>query len=181
MKKILFIVGSMRKGSFNHELAQTAESLIGDRAEVSYLDYSDLPFLNQDIENPAPASVTRVREAIKSSDAAWIFTPEYNRSYPGQLKNLIDWLSRPHDGIGKDDLEIVGKKFALSGAGGNVQTAKSREKLTELLGFVGATVMTDHQTGIALNTEAWTEGRMILTDEQKKSLAEQADAFLAYI
>ena len=54
MAKILFIVGSLRKGSFNRQMAREAEKIIGDRAEVSYLEYSDLPYMNQDIEFPAP-------------------------------------------------------------------------------------------------------------------------------
>lgn len=180
-KQILFIVGSLRRESFNLSLAQQAQALIGDRADVTYLDYADVPFMNQDLEASPPASIIRIRKAVANADAVWIFTPEYNRSYPGHLKNVIDWLSRPHDDRDKDSLEITGKKFALSGAGGNVETAKSREKLTELLEFVGAKVMAEHQTGIALNMEAWTEGRMILTEEQKKALTKQVDAFLACI
>ena len=38
MKKILFIVGSLREGSFNRQLAREAEQMIGARAEVTYLD-----------------------------------------------------------------------------------------------------------------------------------------------
>ena len=50
MKKILFIVGSLREGSFNRQLAREAEQMIGTRAEVTYLDYKDVPLINQDIE-----------------------------------------------------------------------------------------------------------------------------------
>ena len=80
-------------------------------------------------------------------------------------------------------LAINGKKVALSGAGGGVATAKCREKLIELLTlpFIRADVMTEPQTGIQLNMEAWTEGRMMLTDAQKENLSLQADAFLDYI
>lgn len=180
-KKILFIVGSLRKESFNLALARQAERLIGDRAHIDYLDYRSLPLMDQDIESPTPAEVARVRREIDEADAVWIFTPEYNRSYPGHLKNLVDWLSRPHDGKDKDHLKIVGKKFALSGAGGNVRTAECRKKLTELLEFVGAAVMTEHQTGIALNAEAWTEGRMILSDEQTQELSAQVEVLLSDI
>ena len=69
--------------------------MIGDQANVSYLDYSDIPFINQDIEFPAPAAVTKLRETVAAADAVWVFTPEYNYSYPGHVKNIFDWLSRP--------------------------------------------------------------------------------------
>ena len=181
MKKILFIVGSLRKNSFNRQLALEAEMVIGSQAEVTYLDYSDIPPINQDIEFPEPESVVRLRTAVKEADGVWVFTPEYNFSYPGHLKNLLDWLSRP---VKPMDYEtptaINGKKVALSGAGGKMATARCREKLTELLTFIKADVM-EQQTGVALNMEAWTEGRMILSDEQRAALRSQADAFLIFI
>lgn len=52
MKNILFIVGSLRKGSFNHQLAKEAEKMLADKANVSYLDYSQVPVFNQDLESP---------------------------------------------------------------------------------------------------------------------------------
>ena len=64
MKKILFIVGSLREGSFNRQLAREAEQMIGARAEVTYLDYKDVPLMNQDIEFPEPESVGRLRAAV---------------------------------------------------------------------------------------------------------------------
>lgn len=184
MKKILFIIGSLRKASFNRQLAQEVEQMLGNRATVDYLDYADVPLINQDIEFPAPEAVKRAREKVAASDALWIFSPEYNYSYPGHLKNLIDWLSRPLiEGDRQSPLAINDKKVALSGAGGSAATAKCREKLTELLTlpFIHADVMIEPQIGISLNKEAWTEGRMLLSDEQKALLKLQVDAFLDYI
>ncbi len=39
MKKILFIIGSLRKKSFNRQVANVAKEIIGSSAEVSELDY----------------------------------------------------------------------------------------------------------------------------------------------
>ena len=184
MKKILFIIGSLRKDSFNRKLAEEAERMLSGRATVEYLDYSDLPMMNQDIEFPAPEAVNKVREKVAKADALWIFSPEYNYSYPGHLKNIIDWLSRPLvAGDRQTPLAINDKKVALSGAGGAAGTAKCREKLTELLTlpFIRADVMTEPQTGIQLSREAWTEGRMILTEAQMEILKLQVEAFLEYI
>lgn len=184
MKKLLFIIGSLRKESFNKKLAQEAEQMLAGRATVEYLDYADVPLMNQDIEFPAPEAVRRVREKVAEADGIWIFSPEYNYSYPGHLKNLIDWLSRPLvAGDRQTPLAIHGKKVALSGAGGGGATAKCREKLTELLSlpFIHADVMLAPQTGVQLNMEAWTEGRMMLTEAQKASLKAQADAFMEHL
>ena len=181
MKKILFVVGSLRKESFNRQLALEAEKMIGTQANVTYLDYSDVPLINQDIEFPEPAAVGRLRTAVKAADGIWVFTPEYNFSYPGHLKNLFDWLSRPVKPMDYETPTVInGKKVALSGAGGKMATAKCREKLTELLTFIKADVM-GQQTGVVLNVEAWTEGRMILSEEQRAALNSQADAFLKWL
>lgn len=182
MKNILFIIGSLRKDSFNRQLAKEAEKYLVGLAEISYLEYTDVPFINQDVEYPAPAAVAKLRETVAKADGIWIFTPEYNFSYPGHLKNVLDWLSRP---VVPNDYAtptvINGKKVTLSGAGGQMATGKCREKLTELLNFIKADVMVSPQTGIVLNTEAWTEGRMILTDDQRVALNEQAEAFVKYL
>ena len=47
------------------------------------------------MEFPTPGEILRVRDEVSKADGIWIFTPEYNHSYPGGLKNLLDWLSRP--------------------------------------------------------------------------------------
>lgn len=182
MKNILFIVGSLRKDSFNRQLAKEAEKNLAGIATVNYLDYTEVPFINQDIEYPAPEAVTKLRETVAKVDGIWIFTPEYNFSYPGHLKNLLDWLSRPVVAFDFATPTVInGKKVALSGAGGQMATGKCREKLTELLTFIKANVMAEPQTGITLNAEAWTEGRMILTNEQLAALKAQADAFVKFL
>ena len=55
MKNILFIVGSLRQGSFNHQMAKKAESLLEGKATVTYLDYKDIPMMNQEFGNTNPA------------------------------------------------------------------------------------------------------------------------------
>ncbi|MBQ7462693.1 MAG: NAD(P)H-dependent oxidoreductase [Bacteroidaceae bacterium] len=105
-------------------MANVAKEIIGTRAEVQELDYGDLPLLNQDIEQPEPASVARIRKEIAQADALWIFTPEYNMSYPGHLKNLLDWLSRPVKFMDYGTPTCInGKPIAICGAGGKAAKA----------------------------------------------------------
>ena len=178
MKKILFIIGSLRTKSFNRQLAMMAKEIIGNRAEVYELEYSDLPLLNQDIEQPEPAAVARIRRTVSEADALWIFTPEYNSSYPGHLKNLLDWLSRPVIPLDYGTPTCInGKRVAVSGAGGKAATANCRAKLTELLTFIKADVLAE-QTGIAVPAKAWGTDVLTLTDEQKEQLSAQADALV---
>ena len=244
MKHIVFIIGSLRKDSFNRQLAMVTETLLKDRFVISYLDFENIPYFNQDKESqqdyetmsqhdnkstsqqveglcssslskslseskssssshrsedgeleagcrcfadsPVEAygrmSLSTIRQQILDCDGIWVFTPEYNRSYPGLLKNLFDWLSRPMDISNPTNATAVqGKKITVSGAGGNNKTASCREKLNELLHFIKMDVMTEPQTGIALGKEAWTNGEFKLTDEQLSELKMQAEKFAEFV
>lgn len=77
-KKVLFIVGSLRQNSFNKQMAQIAEEMIGDRAEVSYLDYADLPLFNEELEAQGVPAMDRIRKELEAADLVWIFSPVYN-------------------------------------------------------------------------------------------------------
>jgi chromate reductase len=66
--------------------------------ELETADMLDrIPPFNEDWEDePAPVAVAQLRRLIAESDGLLIATPEYNGSIPGQLKNALDWASRPH-------------------------------------------------------------------------------------
>ena len=183
MKNILFIVGSERKESLNKQLAGFAEEYLTTKYNISidYLDYSSLTFFNQDREFPTPNSILRIRDTVASSDGIWFFTPEYNKSYPGILKNLIDWLSRP---IKQNDFSsgtaITGKKCAISGVGGKNKTAGSREKLEELLTFVKAIVLPKSE-GFSANFSAFNDNSLKLSEEDIARLYLEADNFIDMI
>lgn len=181
-KHIVMIVGSLRKQSFNLQLAQKAAELIKDKAQVTFLEYADLPFMNQDIEFPTPDSVTRVRNIVLAADGLWLMTPEYNSSYPGVLKNLLDWLSRPLvNGDLSKGTALSGKKVTLSGAGGRAAAAGARQKLGELLTAMRMKPFLAAETGISLNGEAYRTNILVLTEEQQAALQAQAESFLAFL
>ena len=182
MAKILFIVGSQRKNSFNRQLANEIIAMIGARAECSILDYADVPMLNQDEEYPAPEAVVRLRASVAAADALWVITPEYNASYPGLLKNVLDWLSRP---VVRNDYAtpsvVRGKKATISGAAGKSAAVHARQKLAELLGFMGAELFLDEGNGVALGGESFGSDKLIINDEARKAIQEQVDGFLAFV
>lgn len=181
MKKILFILGSKRAQSFNRQVAEHVAAGLNGRAEVEWLDYGSLPFINQDEEFPTPPEVARVREAVMAADGLWVFTPEYNYSYPAIVKNLFDWLSRPvNPGDYATPTAIAAKRVAITGIGGKAKTQGCREKLCELLNFIGASPM-EQTLGLQAAAEAWQSNIVTLDDGQKQELAQQQEAFLAFI
>ena len=49
-KKVLFVVGSLREKSFNRTVAEYISKKLEEKGiEISFLDYSKLPFISQDI------------------------------------------------------------------------------------------------------------------------------------
>lgn len=177
MKRIAIIVGSLRERSFNRQLAAAACEVLAGRAETELVEYGDLPYMNQDVEFPAPAPVGRVRSAIDRADGIWIFTPEYNYSYPGVLKNMLDWMSRPVVAGVRSSAVTSGKKLALSSAAGS----GARARLAELAAAMGMDLMASPQVGVKLDRTAFETDSLALTDGQRAELAAQADAFLAYL
>lgn len=178
--RILAIVGSQRKQSYNLQLALAAQTVLGDRATFELLDYSDLPMMNQDIEYPAPAAVQRVRAKVKAADGVWIFTPEYNHSYPGLLKNLIDWLSRP---VSKEEKQVLSRKpIAISGIStGMGGTGIAQDLLVMLLSMLNSNVMNFPRLVIPNAVQQTDEsGKLKLTTSQPY-LEKQADAFLRFL
>ena len=182
MAKILIIVGSMRKNSFNRQMAKEIEKIIKDRAEVSYLEFSDLPYMNQDIEFPAPEAVARVRSEVQDADGIWICSPEYNGNIPGVLKNLLDWLSRPLvEGDFGSPSAVKEKPVTISGAAGKSAAGGVRSNLAKLMEMMRMTLIGGEGTGIALDGEAFMTGKVTFTEENIDSLRKQADEFLKAI
>lgn len=95
-KTIGFIVGSLRKESFNKKIANYVASILPADYEAKFIDISGLELFNEDLEGNPPASWVKLREEVKSADSFLFFTPEYNRSFPAALKNALDVASRPY-------------------------------------------------------------------------------------
>ena len=182
MKNVLMIVGSLRKNSFNHQLAKQVEAMLAGKAEVSFLQFADLPFMNQDIEFPAPESVARVRQAVQEADGIWIFSPEYNYQIPGVLKNLLDWLSRP---LAPNDWErgsaVKGKSVTISGVAGRSGAAGVRKHLSALLEVMSMKLIGGMGTGISADAESFATNKLHLSEENHAALQAQAELFLSQI
>jgi len=178
--KILAIIGSLRKDSCNRQLALAAKELIGDRADFELLEYQDVPLLNQDIEYPAPEAVKRVRDAVKSADGIWFFTPEYNHYFPGVLKNLIDWLSRPVSD--KDPQVLSGKPAAISGISPAMAgTGLAQDHLVTLISFLNMDVMNVPRLVIPNAFQQVDDQGKPVLKASYPYLQKQADSFLSFI
>ena len=120
MTKVLAISGSLRDDSFNTKLVRNAAELFGDDVEVElWSGLKDVPPYDEDDDrDPAPEGAQRFRDAIAGADAILFATPEYNSSVPGQLKNAIDWASRPlaTNVLRNKPVAVIGASAGMFGA-----------------------------------------------------------------
>lgn len=95
--KIAALVGSLRKGSLNRKVAENLIRLAPENLEMEIVEIGQLPHYNEDLDtdNP-PKEWVDFRNKIKTFDGVFLFTPEYNRSVSGVLKNTLDVASRPY-------------------------------------------------------------------------------------
>jgi chromate reductase, NAD(P)H dehydrogenase (quinone) len=95
-RTVAVLVGSLRKDSSSRKVAKALEALAPANLTFNFVEIGDLPHYDQDLETDAPPPAwTRFRSEVAAADAVLFVTPEYNRSFPGFLKNAIDVGSRP--------------------------------------------------------------------------------------
>jgi chromate reductase len=138
--QILALSGSLRRGSMNSALLRAARELAPEGVEVLiYERLESVEPYNGDRDHPGqvPPGAQSLRDALAAADGLLIASPEYNGSMPGQIKNAIDWLSRPFK-----ESSIFGKPVvtmsAVTGAFGGVW---GQADLRKSLGIAGARVI----------------------------------------
>ena len=94
--RIAVAVGSLRRDSYNRQLANAIKKLAPQEFSFTDLRIDDLPLYNQDDDAHQAEPVKRLKDEVAASQGVIFATPEYNRSIPGVLKNAIDHASRPY-------------------------------------------------------------------------------------
>ena len=137
--RILAISGSLREQSYNTAVLRAAEAVAPAGVEFELYEHLEaLPPYNEDRDTDSPpAEVARLRELIAGADAVLISTPEFNGTVPGQLKNAVDWASRP-----RGSASLLNKLVAVVGASSTDYGAMwAQETLRRSLGIAGARVL----------------------------------------
>jgi NAD(P)H-dependent FMN reductase len=99
MLRLAVILGSVRQGRRGAAVADwvLARAAAREDVDVTLLDLADFPLPLFAEARPPMARVVadcagEWAQAIARADAFVFVTPEYNRSFPGALKNAIDFL-----------------------------------------------------------------------------------------
>lgn len=178
--KVVTLLGSLRKESFNGMVARTLPDIAPAGMTVSALpSIADIPLYDADTqqEEGFPQSVEALAAQIREADGVVIVTPEYNYSVPGGLKNAIDWLSRlPAQPLaGKPVLIQTSSMGAIGGA-------RCQYHLRQILVFLDAMVMNkpEFMGGVIQNKVDPQTGKVV-DQSTLDHLSGQLTAFGEYI
>lgn len=177
MFNVAVIVGSLRKDSFNKQLAKALDHLKHDQLKFSFIQIDDIPIYNQDLDNALPDSVVRLKNEVKSADAVLFVTPEYNRSVPGVLKNVIDWGTRPYgtNVWARKPTAIVGTSPS------SVGTAVCQAHLRSIMVSIDAVLLGFPEVYIVHKEGVIDKDGKITVDSTKKFLQDFIDRFTQWI
>jgi chromate reductase len=173
--RILGLSGSLRRDSYNTRLLHGMRALLPAGAELDvFEDLAAVPPYSEDDEHEAPPAVAALNAAIAGADAVLVVTPEYNASLPGQIKNALDWVSRP---VASSTLR--GKPAAVVGAStGLFGAVWAQAEMRKVLGAIGARVL-DRELPIAQADEALGGDGLPVEEELREELAEILGELLA--
>jgi len=152
---VLGLSGSLRKDSHNSKLLRAAGSLLPPEAQL--VQFGGLkaipPYDPDDDGGERPFAVRALAEAVGAADAVLVATPEYNHSLPGQLKNALDWLSRPlaESPLREKPVAVIGASTGMFGA------VWAQAEARKVLGAIGARVL-DRELPVGMADDALEDG-----------------------
>lgn len=171
--QLLFLAGSTRQESVNKKLAKYAASLAKkENIEANFIDLKDypMPLYDGDLETESglPEPATILKKIFIEHDGIFIASPEHNSGYSALLKNMIDWLSRPHEENEKPLIAFSSKVAAISAASpGGLGGMRGLVPLRMLLGNIGMTV-TPSQAAISGAMEAFDDDGGLINEQHAK-------------
>lgn len=174
--QIAVIVGSLRKDSFNRQLANAVVRLAPAEFSFKQLRIDDLPLYNQDDDANQADSVKRLKSEVLASNGLLFVTPEYNRSVPGVLKNAIDHASRPYG-----QSAWVGKPAGVIGVSvGAAGTALAQQHLRNTLAYLDVPTLGQPEVFIQMKEGLFDEQGNI-GSASKQFLQGWMDKYVAWI
>jgi chromate reductase len=167
--KVLGISGSLRRDSHNTRLLRAAAQMLPPGAElVLWEDLKAVPPYDADDDTDARhPSLVALAAAVAEADVVLFATPEYNHSIPGQLKNALDWLSRPlkSSPLKSKPVAAVGASTGLFGA------VWAQAELRKVLTAIGARVI-DREVPVGLAADAFDEAGRLADPDLELVLAD---------
>jgi chromate reductase len=177
LKQIGYVIGSLRKESYNRKLANALIRLGPPDFNFKELRIGDLPLYDQDDDRSQAPEVQRLKSELRAVDAVMFVTPEYNRSIPGVLKNAIDHASRPYG-----HNAWAGKPAGVIGASiGPISTAVAQLHLRTILAALDMPTLGLPEAYIHVKEGFFDDAGNIANTETRKFLHGWMDKYVAWV
>ena len=175
------ISGSNRKSNRTLPFAQFAHAHLNQNGQSAHL--LDLCSLSGSLvydtmysKEDQPDMISQIQQDIFiPTDKFWFFVPEYNGSYPGVIKVLLDTMSTV-------DIQktFQHKKAMLTGvASGRAGNLRGMDHLAEVLNHLGVHVHPNKKP-ISSIYQFLDEQNQLTHDKMKEELMVQAEAFCEF-
>ena len=176
-KQIGYVIGSLRKESWNRKLANALIRLGPPDFNFKELRIGDLPLYDQDDDRSQAPEVQRLKSELRAVDALIFVTPEYNRSVPGVLKTALDHASRPYG-----QSAWTGKPAGIIGASiGQVGTAVAQGHLRTILAYLDMPTLGQPEAFIQVKEGFFDEAGNIANAETRKFLHGWMDKYATWV
>lgn len=177
--RLLAFAASHREESVNRALVRCAMREAETKgATVDFREFRefDMPLYDDDVflSNGLPEGAERLKDAIEAADGMMLAIPEYNWSYPGTIKNAIDWISRarPVPLDGKTCLLLAASPSIMGGIKGLLHF---RVPLEALGTYVYPKMFTLNDAYRAFNSD-----EHLVEDMHRKRLADIVGSFVTF-
>jgi chromate reductase len=175
--QIAVVVGSLRRDSFNRQLANALVALAPPELSFKHLEIGDLPLYNQDDDAQPAEQVKRLKAEIKAAQGVLFVTPEYNRSIPGVLKNALDHASRPYG-----QSVWAGKPAGVVGASvGATGTSMAQQHLRNILAYLAMPTLGQPEVFIHVKDGLFDAEGKIANADSKAFLQGWMDKYVAWV
>jgi len=175
--RVAAVVGSLRRESFNRQLADTLAQLAPKDLEFFQVRIDDLPPYDQDDDARQAEPVRRLKTEIAAAQGVLFVTPEYNRSVPGVLKNAIDHASRPYG-----QSAWAGKPAAVIGISvGAIGTAVAQQHLRTILAYLDMPTLGQPEAFIQNKEGLFDDKGHIGIDASRQFLQGWMDKYIAWV
>lgn len=176
MNKIGIIIGSLRKKSFSKVVGNKIIDIIKNKVETEIIDISNLGYYNQDLDKNPPIEWVNYRKKLNEFDSFIFITPEYNRSFPGLIKNAIDIGTRPYN-----DNKFSNKSaLVVSQSPGEFGGIVANMDLKKVLGFLNMNIMFQPELYINSVNKSFDNG-LLIDDELEEYIVEVLNKYLVFI
>lgn len=175
--RIAVFVGSLSRESINRQLAQALIELAPADFSLRIARIDDLPVYNRDDDSNPAEPVKRLKREITESQGVLFVTPEYNRSIPASLKNVLDHASRPYGQsvwAGKP-AGVVGASIGAPGA------SMAQQHLRNIAAYLDMPTLGQPEVYLQVKDGMFDANGQLIKDDVRKFLQTWMDRYAEWV